>query len=235
MKAFRNFLPLIFIPIFALSSCLCDTGSGILKSVSTNPGEFNSINVDIPGKIHLSKSDTFSVKIRTDNNLIEMVETKVSRKTLKIKTEKCINKCTSLELWITSPTIENIEASGSVKIESDEELSSNDMNIEVSGSGSIRLNVNANKLNSEISGSGTLFLTGQVSEHNIKIDGSGSLKAFGLRTKTSDADINGSGIAQINVIEDLNINISGSGELIYMGNPKNVKSKNTGSGVIKTK
>jgi len=57
------------------------------------------------------------------------------------------------------------------------------MNIEVSGSGSIRLNVNANKLNSEISGSGTLFLTGQVSEHNIEIDGSGRLKSIRFENK----------------------------------------------------
>lgn len=235
MKFIHGFETLLIIATFSLSACMCDTGSGILKTVKTNPGEFNSVYADIPGKIHISKADTFSVTIRTDNNLIEMVETEISRKTLKIRTEKCIKNCTSLELWITAPVIEEIEAAGSVKIESDEEINSNEMEIEVSGSGSVRLNVNANKLNSKISGSGLLVLSGQVSSHDFEIDGSGTMKAFSLRAKETDANISGSGIAQINVIDNLDINISGSGELIYTGNPKKVKSEVSGSGIIKTK
>jgi len=81
------------------------------------------------------------------------------------------------------------------------------------------------------SGSGTTSLSGNVKNQELTISGTGEYNAKDLQSNSATVEIDGSGQA-LNVINQLNIIINGSGQVSYLGNP-NIQQQVTGSGTIK--
>jgi hypothetical protein len=102
----------------------------------------------------------------------------------------------------------------------------------MSGSGSMELNILCQDLRATISGSGDALLKGVAKDSEIMISGSGAMHGYDLMTERSDVTISGSGIAQVNAVDELNALISGSGSVYYKGYPRNVSQMVSGSGKV---
>ena len=94
------------------------------------------------------------------------------------------------------------------------ELASDDMEMRISGSGSIRLGGNAE-------------------EAEARISGSGKVKAEDLTVKVFSARISGSGSCYITATDEIEASISGSGSVYYAGDPDRVISNSSGSGKVR--
>lgn len=145
----------------------------------------------------------------------------------------------------------DLKVSGSGSVQAEIELTG-DMDADVSGSGGIDLKGKFRNYESSVSGSGKIELTATISDRaefgisgsgkiiaggraqNVKtsISGSGSLRAANLEADKCEVRISGSGDVQINVKNELDANISGSGSVSYKGNPNHVNSNASGSGHI---
>lgn len=102
----------------------------------------------------------------------------------------------------------------------------------ISGSGTIELEAPACLYTTiYISGSGKAELEGSSDEAEFKILGSGKIKAFSFPVKKAYVLVGGSGSIEVNVSEILNANISGSGNLYYIGNPR-INFSDNGSGSL---
>ncbi len=105
---------------------------------------------------------------------------------------------------------------------------------DVSGSGRVTLDVNiAGSVDFDISGSGRIEASGKSDDVEITISGSGKVLAANLETKKCDVRISGSGNVEINVREELDSHISGSGTVSYRGNPSKVNNDASGSGSVR--
>lgn len=140
----------------------------------------------------------------------------------------------------------NVSGSGNLKIEAE---ASGDVEADVSGSGDLMLKGKCKGFNSDVSGSGKVIITMNISEQaDFGISGSGKIEASGTasRVKTSisgsgkvlaadletnrcDIRISGSGDVEINVKDEIDATISGSGTVRYRGNPSKVSSHSSGS------
>jgi hypothetical protein len=219
---------------------------------------FSSIASSGSFNVHVKIDGTESLKITGDEDVINDIETTVSNGKLKIGTKDKIswkvfnNK--KVDIYITAKTLSGLSNSGSGNIKLDGNLTGNaelktsgsgniiaaanasDIQISVSGSGSITSSVNANQLGAAVSGSGALNLAGTVKNADIKVSGSGHIRANDLKTDAVDASISGSGNIHILANKSINARVSGSGRLVYTGNPTNVNSSTSGSGrVVKGK
>jgi hypothetical protein len=120
--------------------------------------------------------------------------------------------------------------SGSGKIEIYGECDT--LETSVSGSGSIDLEApNCLYTKVDISGSGKADLEGSSEIADFEIIGSGKIKAYEFPVKKSTVIVAGSGSVQVNVSEILNANISGSGNIYYIGNP-HINFSDNGSGSL---
>jgi hypothetical protein len=70
---------------------------------------------------------------------------------------------------------------------------------------------------------------------DVSISGSAAIDAFGLQSQNADVDAKDAGSLKLFVTDKLSGELSGSGNIIYKGNPKNVSTKITGSGTIQSK
>jgi hypothetical protein len=71
-----------------------------------------------------------------------------------------------------------------------------------------------------IHGSGDVRAVGKADRLTASINGSGDLRAYDLEAREASVSINGSGDANVNVSESLNVVIHGSGDVHYKGSPK---------------
>lgn len=105
---------------------------------------------------------------------------------------------------------------------------------DVSGSGSVAVNGTVSgKADFEISGSGKVEAAGSAESMSTDISGSGKVLGSGLTVNTAKIDITGSGDVEITVNKSLDAEISGSGTVLYKGNPSHVNSNASGSGSVR--
>ena len=93
-------------------------------------------------------------------------------------------------------------------------------------------NVSQPDLDLRISGSGTVRAQGSVDQATIKVSGSGEARLGDLAMKQLTVDISGSGKVEAAPKDTADVRISGSGDVKLLSRPANLTSKVSGSGRI---
>jgi len=102
-----------------------------------------------------------------------------------------------------------------------ESLEVDDLSLHISGLGDLRFDhLACNALDVHISGRGEFEAAGQVSDLKLHISGSGEFETPNLDSNTAKVVISGQGNATLRVQENLDITISGLGQVNYYGRPK---------------
>ncbi|WP_304350820.1 GIN domain-containing protein [Comamonas testosteroni] len=87
----------------------------------------------------------------------------------------------------------------------------------------------------EITGSGTIRASGEVIRLNVDISGSGDVKAKELLASIAELRVSGSGDIKAQATQSLSARVSGSGDIKVWGNPAKRDTRVSGSGEIKFK
>jgi hypothetical protein len=234
----QAFLLLFFAALF--SSCNWFggkrvSGNGKIIAQDRKVSAFNSIDASGSVKVHIRQDSVSSVRIETDENLMEYLEVFTDGHTLVIKPKQGFNLNPSRDLVVYSaaPVYRTIDVSGAGDIISDNIISGGEpLEMNVSGSGTINVQVALPKVSADVSGSGDVILKGTSKEFSGSISGSGSIRAFDLTTDVSNIDLSGAADAEVTANQKLDVNVSGSGDVKYKGNPA-VSQKISGAGSVK--
>lgn len=211
------------------------SGNGNIKTEERKVSSFNSVEASGSVKVHIRQDSSSSVKIETDENLMEYIEVYVTGSTLVIKEKDGFNPDPSKDLIIytAAPVYKSVDVSGSGDIISDNIISGGEpLELGVSGSGFINVQVTLPKVSTHVSGSGDVLLKGTAKEFDGSISGSGSIKAFDLVTDVTTLDLSGAAEAEVTANQKLDVNVSGSGDVKYKGNAT-VSQSISGSGSVK--
>lgn len=111
--------------------------------------------------------------------------------------------------------------------------SKNQLEIVTSGSGDINLEVDAPAIHAVGSGSGDISLSGRTKDFDCKISGSGDVKCGNLKSENANIRLSGSSTAHVFASVNLKVNVSGSGDVYYSGNPTSPEIHILGSGIVK--
>ncbi len=236
----KSKLLLIALTVFTLSTLHAQNwwntgikGEGPVVKKSIELDEFDGFTLYGSGNIFLKKGNTQSVVIESHQNIIDNIEKEVSDKHWKIKFDKNVRGYKKLDIYITIPTLTSAMISGSGDIVSEDQFTNlGNLKVGVSGSGDIRLNVEAESIDSKISGSGDIALKGKAKAIEMTISGSGDIDAGNMMVDNCNVSISGSGDVRIYANEELNVRSSGSGDVEYKGRPR-INSKVSGSGNVK--
>ena len=210
-------------------------GNGKIVTEEVAAGSFHSIDVSGAVEVRIRQNSTPSVKIETDENLLDYLDIDVRGNTLVIKTKRGVNLRPSKEVivYATAPAFREIEASGACNIISDNLISGNGaLEIRASGATNINMQVTLPRLTTDVSGSGEVVLKGTAKEFAGSISGAGSIRAFELITDDTELDLSGAADAQVTANQKLNVEVSGSGDVQYKGNA-NVNQRISGAGSVK--
>ncbi len=235
MKASKSqFLKLFLLVGLFHSSCQRPlTGEGELIKEFRSIKSFKNLVLNIPAHVSILVTDSNSLTIVAQENIVENIEIKRKSNRLIIQSNRILKSDKPIEILITCTSLKGIELNGSGKIVIINQYSTPKANFTINGSGKIQTRLEANEIKSQINGSGEMKFSGAVQKLEIEINGSGDINAQELSVSLCDIDINGSGKAYLTVKDKLDISIVGSGDVIYAGEPS-IKSNVTGNGKIKS-
>lgn len=221
----------VFFFLFSCTSPVMLTGQTVTEN--RDVPAFNSIALSFSANVYVSQGTERSVEIEADEGVMDIIVTEVRGQTLVLKTENAFwNRTGKVKINITVPEIRELDVSGSGDIIAQTPFRTDELDLTVSGSGSIQIDdLQSTLITSKITGSGDVKLSGSATggEMETVITGSGSCNAEDLEVSRADVKITGSGSARINVSERLIARITGSGSVLYRGNPV-VDANSTGSG-----
>lgn len=193
---------------------------------------FTGVSLGISGDLYLTQGSPQKVVIQAEKNLDE-IETQVRDGVLRIKTDNWTSRIKGVKIWITMPEVEALNVSGSGDIIAETPIHADEIELKVSGSGSINIDeLKGDEIGAAISGSGDLKLAGSADEMELRISGSGSVYAERLEVDECGIKISGSGSCMIDVTGELDASISGSGRVTYYGNPQ-IDARVSGSGKVR--
>ncbi len=209
-------------------------GNGNITTKTIKTNDYDAIKGVGSMDIHLERGTEGNITVKTDDNLQEYVEIEVDGNTLVIKTKKNYYLKTKKGIHVTVPfnDVSMIGLVGSGDIDTKDTVNAENLDVKVTGSGDIVLDVEASSVDITVTGSGDIELTGSTTNLEVSVTGSGDFKGFGLDAQVTDAKVSGSGDAKVVATKSIKARVNGSGDIDYKGNPENKDTKVSGSGDI---
>lgn len=210
-------------------------GNGNIKNEERKVGPFTAVNVSGSMNVYVTQDSSYSVKIEADENLMEYIDIHVDGERLYVEPEHGFNLDPSgkIKVFVSAPTVDRFKASGACDIYSQSKITSNNpIVINISGAGKAEMEVQAPEVNVGLSGAGTIKLRGQTKDFIVEGSGSSDIQCFDLMTENARIRISGAGDAEVFASVSLDARISGAGGVKYRGNPT-VKQNVSGAGSIR--
>lgn len=202
--------------LLLFSGCMVgEKGSGIAVTEERQIDEFDSISASGSANVRITIGPERSVKVTFDDNLISKCKTEVENGELKVYTTGSWNSKIGLNVEVTTPTLNSIEASGASDVVVDDYSGSE---LEVSVSGAAEADVN-----------------GLVGKLTLGVSGSGDAKMKELICKSADVSVSGAGDVTITATESVTARATGSGDIEIHGNPAQIAQSTTGAGDVTIK
>lgn len=228
----------IAISILIISSLLmfssCDnviSGSGRIVEENREVNSFDAIDISGSFKIYLLQGNKESLIIEADDNLMQYIQTSVRGGRLYLDTRGMRFYDAKLTAHITVKNLEDIKASGAVKVINESPLDFDRLSIGLSGAADVDLELYGDNMELRISGAAKTNFSGSVENMFIKLSGAAKLNAGNLDCETMDIGISGAGAATVNVSKKIKANISGAGHIKYFGDPE-IDSSISGAGKL---
>jgi hypothetical protein len=189
-------------------------GSGVRASETRPVEPFTRVETRGGVEVTISLGGEQSLIVETDDNVIGLVTTEVRDGTLTIDVGKPRGWTTTLgiDVRIRVPALDSVAVAGSGQFD-------------VQG-------LDADLFNAAIEGSGGVTVTGIVEVAEVEVSGSGTLRLAELDAQDVVVSVNGSGRADVRVSGSLVATVTGSGRIVYGGDPDSLETRIEGSGRI---
>ena len=199
--------------VFGGSSSSTTEGSGVAATQVRHLPAFDRVELAGSNNVFVRVGGKQSVVVRADDNLLDRVTTEVRSGNLVIGNRPgSFTTRGPMSVEVTVPSLQALTLSGSG-------------NIAVDGT-------RAHGLEVALPGSGTLTASGRATRLDITVSGSGTAQFTGLIADDVRALVSGSGSIFVTATRRLDASVSGTGAILYSGNPQHVTKNVTGTGAI---
>jgi hypothetical protein len=189
-------------------------GSGKLVTEQRTTGLFTGIQVTGIAKVIIKQDTAQSLRIEADDNIMDSVTTSVNNGLLSVGLKKGSYNNITVNVSVSMKTISRLESIGAAEFLTDGQIQTDSVLCRITGTGKITLK-------------------GSATSETIEIIGTGDVHNFDLVSSRCSALISGAGNIEVNVTQDLNAVIAGTGTITYSGNPSVVHQTVTGVGSVK--
>ena len=215
-------------------------GSGKLETRQYNFSDFNKVEVSSAFEFEIVQSDSYRVSITADDNLFEHIKVTKEGNTLEIGGRTIsLQWPVTLKAAVTMPQLRGIDVSGASKGSVSSFSSTESLDIEVSGAGSLELvemsaadvdfgisgaskvigDITADDVDFDVSGASTVQLEGSASDIVVDVSGASRMKLAGFTVNNADLSLSGASNGTVNLSGKLDANLSGASKLEYIGEP----------------
>ena len=208
-------------------------GKGPMVLETRNVSEFTGLQVNVDARVNITIGSMTSVEVLGQSNILDILDVRTINNVLVIEYNESVWHHKRLQIDISVPELSLISSFGSGEIIVHNPLTTNELQLDIFGSGSIGIQqLSTIFVNSRIKGSGQITIDGFANVQHVNISGSGNYDASDLLSEEAGLTIFGSGDCNVMATNLLEVSIHGSGNVYYKGDPINSKFSVFGSGKI---
>jgi putative autotransporter adhesin-like protein len=236
----KKYTWLLIAPLFVISAChnfggRRVRGNGVIKTEDRTISSFKNLEVHGGIDVVLLQGELKPLQFKGDENLFQYIEVRQEGDNLIIgeKDDYNLDATDKLQVFITAPVYRSISLSGASSISSENKITgSEEMELNLSGAGDIRMEIDVPKLTAEISGVGSMYIKGQTKDVELGLSGAGSAHCFDLLSENTKVDVSGVGSAEVFGSVKIDAEVSGVGSVKYKGNATDVHQQVSGVGSV---
>ena len=217
-----------------VSSCNLKTYKGDPTTEKRSIEKYTKIKIKGPFDVTIDPNKNAGLTITAPSDAIADIETRVENGELILDINNSGFMSPDIDVVIANNQLEAISIGGSGSFSGDIETK-RDLELTIGGSGNIDIKSNADKVYAKISGSGNINAVGSCEKLEASISGSGNMNFDEMEAQDADVAISGSGGMKVNVSGRLEARVSGSGSVLYFGEPATIDKTVSGSGSISKK
>ncbi len=225
--------------VFGSTSCIMGdwgdwvSGNGNVVEETRDISGFTGVLISSGIDVFLSEGDNFEVRVEADENLLEVIETRLSGRMLEVGTERVnIRNAKSKKVYVTLPELSSLKISSAGDCEGQTLFHCDDLELGISSAGDLTLEVEARQIDLGISSSGDARLAGKTDVFNVSLSSAGNLHAFDLVAGIVKVDVSSAGDARVHATDEISMSASSAGSIYHMGDARVVRSSKSSAGDI---
>ncbi|WP_298424548.1 head GIN domain-containing protein [uncultured Kordia sp.] len=225
-----------------VSSCHFDmnfntgkTGNGNVVSEERDADEtFTKVKASEGLDVYITQSNTQSIEVEADENIISLIATDINNGVLTIHTKENIGRAKSKKIYVSLPEIDKIVSTSGADVYSTDVLVAEDLEVKSNSGADIKIEVKAESVFCSTSSGADIKISGTANSLRADASSGSDIHAKDLEVKTCNASASSGADVTVNTSEKLDAKSSSGGDIHYYGNPESVsKNKSVSGGVYK--
>lgn len=204
-------------------------GNGNVTEEVRQVAEFDQIHVSRGMNVYVSQGSPAKVVVIADNNLHEVIETKVEGSVLKVYVNENIRWAKEKKVMVTVEKLSGLETSSGSNAWSQNQIMSEDLDMRASSGANITMDVNAKYLKANCSSGANIKISGLTKEAELETSSGANLKGEELKAENCKMKASSGGNVSSTVSGRLEAKASSGGNVAYYGEPTET-DVNTSSG-----
>ncbi|EIJ40154.1 head GIN domain-containing protein [Galbibacter orientalis] len=200
------------------------TGNGNVISQDREVNQtFETIKATEGIDVFVAQGAKTSIKVEADENVIDLIETKVNNGKLLIECREQIGRVSAKKVYVTLPNISNLETTSGANLNSMGTLNANNITLEASSGSDLIVELQADEVTTNASSGADIELYGVTNILIARASSGSDIKAERLKAHTVEAHASSGADIDVNASEEIAIHKSSGGDVGYKGNPKRVE------------
>lgn len=227
-------------------------GSGDLVTKSYDFEDFTRLDVRHDFEVEVRHGEAYEVEVTVDDNLVDSLDVSLTGDTLRIDLDGGPYVRTTQRATVTLPKLVRVTLSGSSEAavegfaSSDDlelvlegassleliELRAGDTRLDVSGASEVTGSAELGDVSMDVSGASDVELKGSGAAATLEASGASSIDLGDFTLESADVTLSGASEAKLDVVETLDLELSGASRLSYSGDPRLGKIETGGDSKI---
>lgn len=227
----------LFLVSTTLASCMFDgfgiKGNGnVVTEDRKVTSEFKELEVSEGIEVFLTQGVDNDIKVEVDENIIDLLITKVSGDILEIYFKENVSRTTSKKVYLTTYKLTRIKTSSGSKITNHTPFKTKVINLESSSGSLLELNLKASEIISTSSSGANVKISGTTESFSGSASSGSRIEANKLSSKISNTKVSSGANISIQVSEELNAQANSGGKITYNRNPTILNTSKSSGGKI---
>lgn len=195
-------------------------------------GDFNEIKISRGLDVYLTQNDTQNLTVEADENLHDIIITKLENGVLEIYADENISYAASKKVMLNFKNVSKITATSGSDVYSNNTINAENLELSLTSGSDMSLDIITETLSCNTSSGSDMKLSGKTDKLYAQASSGSDIDAADLSAATSEVKASSGADITVNTSKELYAKASSGGDITYFGNPEKVSTTDGTSGSI---
>jgi hypothetical protein len=195
--------------------------------------DFSSIKVSQGLDLYITQSNAVSLSVEADENLHDLIMTKVENDVLSIYCTENIRRAASKKIMVSISDISAIKATSGSDVFSTNTIEVDNLELNTTSGADMKLDVKTQTLNCHSTSGSDIKVSGETTILIAEATSGSDITASSLRAETSKVKATSGADISVNTSKELTARATSGGDVRYSGNPEKVNKSDSSSGSVR--